>query len=73
MINAEVRILKSKDPKMALDRALKRLKMKIMIEGVIEQVRSKKTFENPKQKRERKIKQKAKFAKKFIDNKYKES
>lgn len=73
MINAEVRILKSKDPKMALDRALKRLKMKIMIEGVIEQVRSKKTFENPKQKRERKIKQKTKFAKKFIDNKYKES
>lgn len=72
MINAQVNIPKSKDPKMALDRALKRLKMKIMIEGVIDQVRSKKTFENPKQKRERKLKQKAKFAKKYLVKKEKE-
>lgn len=72
MINAQVRIPKSKDPKISLDRALKRLKMKLMIEGVMEQVRSKRTYENPKQKRERKIKQKAKFAKKFFDKKYKE-
>jgi len=72
MINAEVKIPKSKDPKAALDRALKRLKMKITIEGVIDQVRSKKNFENPKQKRERKIKQKAKYAKKFFDKKHKE-
>lgn len=72
MINAQVRIPRSRDPKMSLDRALKRLKMKLTIEGVMEQVRSKRAFENPKQKRERKIKQKAKFAKKFFDKKNKE-
>ena len=72
MINAEVRIPKNKDPKIALDRALQRLINKLSIEGVIEQLRAKKTFENPKQKRERKLKQKIKHAKKFFDKKYKE-
>jgi small subunit ribosomal protein S21 len=72
MINAQVKIPRSKDPKMSLDRALKRLKMKLTIEGVMDQVRSKRAFENPKQKRERKIKQKAKYAKKFFDKKNKE-
>jgi small subunit ribosomal protein S21 len=72
MINAQVRIPRSKDPKMTLDRALKRLKMKLTIEGVMDQVRSKRTFENPKQKRERKIKQKAKFAKRMFDKRHKE-
>jgi small subunit ribosomal protein S21 len=72
MINAQVRIPRSKDPKVALDRALQRLKMKLSIEGVIEQVKSKRAFENPKQKRERKFKQKIKHAKKFFYKKNKE-
>ncbi len=72
MINAEVRIPRSKDPKVALDRALQRLKNKLSIEGVIEQLKAKRAYENPKQKRERKIKQKAKYAKKFFDKKHKE-
>jgi ribosomal protein S21 len=72
MINAQVKIPRSKDPKKALDRALQRLKMKITIEGVIDQLKSKRAFENPKQKRERKLKQKVKFAKKFLAKKEKE-
>lgn len=55
MINAQVRIPKG-DPKMALDRALQRLKTKLMNEGIMDTVRSKRAFETPKAKTERKLK-----------------
>jgi ribosomal protein S21 len=56
MINAEVKIFKKgKDDKVALDRSLQRLKAKLMAEGVMDVVRSKRAFENPKEKRERKL------------------
>jgi small subunit ribosomal protein S21 len=64
MINAEVRIFKKGDPKISLDRALQRLKTKLMIEGVIDTVRSKRAFETPKEKRERKLRQRLKMIKK---------
>ncbi len=66
MINVQVRVTKrNEDDKNALDRALKRLKSKLDNEGVMDTVRAKRQFENPKQKRERKarlaaIKQKKK-------------
>ena len=63
MINAEVRIFKKGDPKISLDRALQRLKTKLMIEGVIDTVRSKRAFETPKEKRERKLRQRLKMIK----------
>ena len=53
MINAEVRILKRGDAKLNLDRALQRLKSKLMLEGVMDTVRSKRAFETPKAKTER--------------------
>ena len=64
MINAEVRIFKKGDPKISLDRALQRLKTKLMIEGVMDTVRSKRAFETPKEKRERKLRQRLKMIKK---------
>lgn len=42
------------DPKIELDKALKRLKAKIDTEGILDTVRAKRAFETPKQKRERK-------------------
>lgn len=56
MINAEVRILKRGDAKLNLDRALQRLKNKLMTEGIMDTVRSKRAFETPKEKTERKLK-----------------
>lgn len=65
MINAEVRIYtRGKDPKIALDKALQRLKNKLLTEGVIETVRAKRAFETPKEKRERKLRQRLKLIKK---------
>jgi small subunit ribosomal protein S21 len=56
MINAEVKIFKKGDPKLALDKALQRLKNKLTTEGVMDTVRSKRAFETPKEKTERKLK-----------------
>jgi small subunit ribosomal protein S21 len=64
MINAEVRIFKKGDPKLALDKALQRLKTKLMIEGTMDTVRSKRAFETPKERSERKLKQRLKMIKK---------
>lgn len=51
------------DPKIELDKALKRLKAKMDTEGILDTVRAKRAFETPKQKRERKLKLKIKKAK----------
>ena len=64
MINAEVRITKRGDAKLNLDRALQRLKTKLMIEGTMDTVRSKRAFETPKERSERKLKQRLKMIKK---------
>lgn len=64
MINVEVRIPKRGDAKLALDKALQRLKTKLMVEGVMDIVRAKRAFETPKEKRERKLKQRLKMIKK---------
>lgn len=64
MINAEVRLPKRGDAKLNLDRALQRLKTKLMIEGTIDTVRSKRAFETPKERSERKLKQRLKMIKK---------
>lgn len=65
MINAEVRIYTiGKDPKLALDKALQRLKNKLTTEGVMDIVRSKRAFETPKERRERKLRQRLKLIKK---------
>lgn len=65
MINVEVRVFKrGKDQKVALDQALQRLKNKLLTEGVIDTVRAKRAFETPKQKRERKLRQRLKLIKK---------
>jgi len=64
MINAEVRIFKKGDPKLALDKALQRLKNKLTTEGVMDTVRSKRAFETPKERRERKLRQRLKLIKK---------
>jgi len=60
MINAEVRLPKRGDAKLALDRALQRLKNKLTIEGVMDTVRAKRAFETPKEKRERKLRNRLK-------------
>lgn len=61
MINAEVRIFKKgKDDKIALDRSLQRLKAKLMAEGVMDTVRAKRAFETPKERRERKLRNRLK-------------
>ena len=64
MINAEVRLPKRGDAKLNLDRALQRLKTKLMIEGTMDTVRSKRAFETPKERSERKLKQRLKMIKK---------
>lgn len=64
MINVEVRIPKRGDAKLALDKALQRLKTKLMVEGVMDTVRAKRAFETPKEKRERKLRQRLKLIKK---------
>ena len=64
MINAEVRVPKRGDAKLNLDRALQRLKTKLMIEGTMDTVRSKRAFETPKERSERKLKQRLKMIKK---------
>lgn len=64
MINAEVRILKRGDAKLNLDRALQRLKTKLMNEGIMDIVRSKRAFETPKERTERKLRQRLKMIKK---------
>lgn len=51
------------DPKIELDKALKRLKAKMDTEGVLDTVRAKRAFETPKEKRERKLKLAIKKAK----------
>lgn len=51
------------DPKIELDKALKRLKAKIDAEGILDTVRAKRGYETPKQKRERKRKLAIKKAK----------
>jgi|688.fasta_scaffold265840_2 ribosomal protein S21 len=66
MINAEVKIFKKGDPKLSLDRALQRLKNKLTTEGTLETVRAKRAFENPKQKAERKLKQRLRLIKKKV-------
>lgn len=56
MINAEVKMPKNaRDEKLALDRALQKLKSKLITEGTLDTVRAKRAFETPKEKRERKI------------------
>lgn len=67
MINAEVRLNPNIDNKLALDKALKRLKTKLLIEGTLETARAKSRFENPKKRRERKIKENI-FKKKILGN-----
>jgi small subunit ribosomal protein S21 len=57
MINIEVKLNPNIDNKIALDRALKRLKTKLLIEGTLDTVRAKSRFENPKKRRERKIRE----------------
>lgn len=73
MINAQVKVIKrNEEDKGALDRALKRLKSRLDVEGVLDTVRAKRRFETPKQKRERKIKVaalKRKKQKHFSENK----
>jgi ribosomal protein S21 len=64
MINAEVRLPKRGDAKLNLDRALQRLKTKLMIEGVMDTVRAKRAFETPKERSERKLRQRLKMIKK---------
>lgn len=64
MINVEVKILKKGDPKINLDRALQRLKTKLMTEGTMDTVRSKRAFETPKERTERKLRQRLKMIKK---------
>jgi small subunit ribosomal protein S21 len=64
MINVEVKIFKKGDPKLSLDRALQRLKNKLMTEGIMDTVRSKRAFETPKEKTERKLKNRLKQLKK---------
>ena len=64
MINAEVRLPKRGDAKLNLDRALQRLKTKLMIEGTMDTVRAKRAFETPKERSERKLKQRLKMIKK---------
>lgn len=64
MINAEVRLPKRGDAKLNLDRALQRLKNKLMTEGTMDTVRSKRAFETPKERTERKLRQRLKMIKK---------
>ena len=60
MINIEVKVLKRGDSKLSLDRALQRLKTKLITEGIMDTVRAKRAFETPKEKKERKLRNKLK-------------
>ena len=60
MINIEVKVLKRGDSKLSLDRALQRLKTKLMTEGIMDTVRAKRAFETPKEKKRKKIKKQIK-------------
>lgn len=61
VINTEIKLNKrDREDKTGLDRVLKRLKTNLLIEGVIDQVRSKRAFETPKQKKERKLRDRLK-------------
>ena len=60
MINIEVKVLKRGDSKLSFDRALQRLKTKLMTEGIMDTVRAKRAFETPKEKKERKLRNKLK-------------
>jgi ribosomal protein S21 len=61
VINTEIKLNKrDREDKAGLDRVLKRLKTNLLIEGVIDQVRSKRAFETPKQKKERKLRDRLK-------------
>ena len=61
VIHTELKLSKrDREDKTALDRVLKKLKTNLLIEGVIDQVRSKRAFETPKQKRERKLRDRLK-------------
>lgn len=57
MTNVEVKLKQIGDPKINLDKALKRLKTKLIIEGTLETARAKRRFETIKKKKERKIKE----------------
>lgn len=63
IINAEVKLQKNIDSKVALDRALKRLKAKLDNEGTLDTVRLKRNFLNKTQRRAIKQKIAAKKAK----------
>lgn len=55
-VHATVRVnRKGPDDNISLDKALKRLKSIIDNEGIMDVVRAKRTFETPKQKKERKL------------------
>jgi ribosomal protein S21 len=56
--NIEIKVNKrDREDKNGLDRILKKLKTSMIMEGIIDQVRSKRQHETPKQKRERKLRQ----------------
>ena len=58
MINAQVTLIKrNADPKLELDKALRKLKHKLVLEGTMDVVRSKRQFETPKERKERKRKE----------------
>jgi small subunit ribosomal protein S21 len=63
MIKVTLRRGESTDPKIELDKALKRLKAKMDAEGILDTVRAKRAFETPKQRQERKNRINAKKAK----------
>jgi ribosomal protein S21 len=61
VINTEIKLNKrDREDKAGLDRVLKKLKTNLLIEGVIDQVRSKRAFETPKKKKERKLRDRLK-------------
>lgn len=58
IVHAAVKVnRKSENDTVSLDKALKRLKSIIDNEGIMDIVRAKRAFENPKQKKERKLAQ----------------
>jgi ribosomal protein S21 len=67
MINVEVILNPHIENKLALDKALKRLKRKLLIEGTLETARAKSRYENAKKRKERKLKENA-FKRKILGN-----
>jgi ribosomal protein S21 len=57
MANAQVTLKRNVDQKLELDKALRKLKHKLLLEGTMDVVRSKRQFETPKERRERKRKE----------------